>query len=272
MQKRQRAWALAKLDACVKDLAAKPKPGRDRAAFDLACSMGRFVHHGIIADAEFRAPTLAACDTNGVAKEDGRHDCEKTIDNGLRYALGDVLEDLKDRPRQSGHARQQKAHEEPPAEPDQEKANSTFLANEDAIADVFAERHAQELRYCHDWGAWLRWDGSRWGRERSKLAFHYARQLAREANVAGKATPAKASTAAGVERFAQADPRLATVNESWDQSPWLLATPDGTVDLRTGRLRSADHTDFITKRRHCASAARSANADLGRLPRGGNAR
>ena len=258
MHKRQRAWALRKLDACVKDLADKPKPGRNRAVFDLACSMGRFVHHGIITDAELRLPTLAACDTNGLTKENGRHDCEKTVDNGLRYALADVLEDLKDKPRHpGGHARQQQtveAHEEPPAEPNREKVNSTCLANEDAIANVFAERHAQELRYCHDWGAWLKWDSSRWERERRKLAFHYARQLAREANVAGKATPAKASTAAGVERFAQADPRLATVNESWDQSPWLLATPDGTVDLRTGTLRSADRADFITKRAAIAPA------------------
>lgn len=121
-------------------------------------------------------------------------------------------------------------------------------AIEDAIATAFAIRHADKLRYCHDWKAWLRWDGTRWEPERRKLAFHFAREIAREANEEHKAAPAKASTAAGVERFAQADPRLSTVSEDWDQDPWLLATPGGTVGLRTGEMRPARRQDFITKR------------------------
>lgn len=131
---------------------------------------------------------------------------------------------------------------------DRAAAGATPRAIEDAIATAFAIRHVNELRYCHDWGAWLRWDGSRWERERRRLAFHYAREIAREANQEHKAAAAKASTAAGVERFAQADPRLSTIADDWDQDPWLLATPGGTVDLRTGELRAAKRHDHITKR------------------------
>ena len=120
-------------------------------------------------------------------------------------------------------------------------------ANEDAIALEFAKRHADELRYCHDWGLWLQWDGARWQRERRRLAFHFAREVARDANREGKAGPAKASTAAGVERFAQADPRLATVGDEWDVDPWKLGTPSGTVNLRTGELTAARPADYITK-------------------------
>lgn len=128
-------------------------------------------------------------------------------------------------------------------------------ANEDAIADAFAERHRSELRFCHDWGSWLRWDGSRWERERKRLAFHFARQAARDANAENKATPAKASTAAGVERFAQADPRLSTVHEDWDCDVWLLAAPtEVTVELRTGAVREARREDYITKRTAVAPA------------------
>jgi putative DNA primase/helicase len=120
-------------------------------------------------------------------------------------------------------------------------------ANEDAIALEFATRHADTLRYCHDWGMWLHWDGARWRRERRRLAFHFAREVAREANWEGKIGPAKASTAAGVERFAQADPRLATISDEWDVDPWKLGTPGGTVNLRTGALTPARQLDHITK-------------------------
>ncbi len=78
--------------------------------------------------------------------------------------------------------------------------------------------------------------------------------MARTANADSKATPAKASTAAGVERFAQADPRLATISEDWDRHPYRLATPGGTVDLETGALRTADPSDFITKQTAIAPA------------------
>jgi putative DNA primase/helicase len=53
--------------------------------------------------------------------------------------------------------------------------------------------------------------------------------------------------AAGVERFARSDPALAVTSESWDAHPFLLGTPGGTVDLRTGILRDADPRDRITK-------------------------
>ena len=75
-----------------------------------------------------------------------------------------------------------------PKQPKKAKAprrRDPFHATEDAIAEEFAARYAEELRYCHDWGQWLKWSGSHWKRERLKLAFHYARQLAREANVGG---------------------------------------------------------------------------------------
>jgi putative DNA primase/helicase len=134
--------------------------------------------------------------------------------------------------------------------------------NEDRIADAFARHYTDELRFCHDWGTWLRWDGSRWVRDRRKLAFHYVRHMARAANVKEERGPAKASTAAGVEKFAQADPRLVTVNEDWDRDTWLLATPGGTVDLRTGNLRPAARLDFLTHQTAVTPASRGTPTPL----------
>src|SRR5262245_14758318 len=126
--------------------------------------------------------------------------------------------------------------------------------NECAIAMAFVEQHAKDLRYVHDWGQWLRWDGTRWQREEKRLAFHYARLVARESNISGKASLARASTASGVEAFAKADPRVSTVSKEWDANNWLLCTPGGTVDLRTGLIRPNAREDKITK---CTSVAPS---------------
>ena len=52
-------------------------------------------------------------------------------------------------------------------------------------------------------------------------------------------TAGKAAFAAGVERIAQSDRTFAVTAEIWDADPWLLGTPVGTVDLRTGALRAA---------------------------------
>ena len=123
---------------------------------------------------------------------------------------------------------------------------------EDGIALAFAEKHARELRYCHHAQSWYVWDQTYWRREETNLAFSYARKLCREmGNNFGEKGPAKVSKAAfsaAVEKFAQSDRTLAVTSEVWDRDPWLLGTPGGTVDLRTGRLRPALHTDYITKR------------------------
>lgn len=118
---------------------------------------------------------------------------------------------------------------------------------EDGLALAFAERFSEQLRYCHHHGAWFVWDGQRWAKDETKLAFHRAREVVREFNIEGKASIAKTSTAAGVECFAQADPAFAVTSEVWDRDPFLLGTPAGTVDLRTGELRPAWQADFITK-------------------------
>lgn len=44
-----------------------------------------------------------------------------------------------------------------------------------------------------------------------------------------------------------ADPRLTVEASRFDADPYLLATPSGTVDLRTGEVRSPDPLDFITR-------------------------
>jgi putative DNA primase/helicase len=137
------------------------------------------------------------------------------------------------------------------------------LVTEDAAALRFVERHRCDLRFCHHAGRWFQWTGSHWQPEETALAFSWARRVARElgrASGSGRAAvqAAKASFAAGVERFCQSDRAFAVTNADWDRDPWLLATPGGTVDLRTGELRPARREDRITR---CSAVAPMAAAE-----------
>jgi putative DNA primase/helicase len=58
---------------------------------------------------------------------------------------------------------------------------------------------------------------------------------------------ASARTVAAVEKLARADRRLAATVEQWDCDSWLLNTPGGTLDLRTGETREHNPEDYCTK-------------------------
>lgn len=112
--------------------------------------------------------------------------------------------------------------------------------SDEALALTFAERHADDLRYVAAWGKLLSWTGTHWRFDETLRAFDLARAICREAAAACNkpkiaAVVASAKTVAAVERLAKADRRLAATVEQWDCDPWLLNTPGGVVDLRTGR-------------------------------------
>ena len=123
---------------------------------------------------------------------------------------------------------------------------------EDALAAEFSAEHGDDWRHVAIWGAWLTWTGGRWEREGTLRAFDLARRVCRAA--ANRANSAKvrtrlsqASTVAAVERLARADRRHATTAEVWDRDPWLLNTPAGIVDLRTGASTPHDRALCMTK-------------------------
>jgi putative DNA primase/helicase len=121
----------------------------------------------------------------------------------------------------------------------------------------FAREHADELRYVAEWKRWYCWDGTRWKEDRTQRVFELARRMLRTHRDAAAKVSLKMITA--VVTIARGDAQVAALPEQWDVDPWLLGTPAGTVDLRTGQLRSASPGDYITKLtavspdRNCAS-------------------
>jgi putative DNA primase/helicase len=123
--------------------------------------------------------------------------------------------------------------------------------SEDALALEFAERYADDLRYVAEWSKWFRWDGKRWAPDKTRHIFDLARKICRKSaaqcNDKSNKGLASAKAVAAVERLAQCDRQLAATIDQWDADPWLLNTPGGVVDLKTGRVRHASPTDFMTK-------------------------
>src|SRR5262249_29998495 len=123
---------------------------------------------------------------------------------------------------------------------------------DEALALRFAEVHSADLRYIAAWGQWFKWDGTQWKRDQTLQAFDHARRVCRRASAECN-TPtvakqiARATTVAAVERLARADRRLAATVDQWDSDPWLLNTPGGVVDLRSGLRRPARREDYMTK-------------------------
>jgi putative DNA primase/helicase len=124
--------------------------------------------------------------------------------------------------------------------------------SDEALALRFAELHVDDLRYVAAWSRWLSWDGARWQFDDTLAAYDLARKVCRVAasqcnKAKAAAVLASAKTVAAVERLAKADRRIAATVDQWDVDPWMLNTPGGVVDLRTGEQRPHRPGNYMTK-------------------------
>ena len=132
------------------------------------------------------------------------------------------------------------------------EADRSVESSDDALALTFTEQYRSVLRYTAAWGQWSYWDGTRWKRDATRYAFDLARGVCRSAAAICQKPQtalriASAGTVGAVERLAQADRLHVATVDQWDADPWLLNTPAGVIDLRTGTLRPAHCEDYKTK-------------------------
>jgi putative DNA primase/helicase len=121
--------------------------------------------------------------------------------------------------------------------------------SDEALATRFTTQHQDDLKFVNIWGKWLVWDGMRWRTDDTLMVTDHARALVREAsneilegNGSRKlaAMVSSAKTVSAIERLARADRHHASQTTDWDSDPWMLNTPNGTVDLKTGQLLPQD--------------------------------
>ncbi len=143
----------------------------------------------------------------------------------------------------------------------QDQSGWTDLAN----SKRFVDKYHSELLFVPAWGKWLSWDGCRWkddsGIGVQQRAKRYADslwgELGRLASQLGddgvKAVASfirATSQAAKISAFlklAESDERVVCQIEELNSDPLLLNVQNGTIDLRTGTLRTHSLSDRITQ-------------------------
>lgn len=106
------------------------------------------------------------------------------------------------------------------------------------------------------WNAWFQWNRTYWQRIQGNKHFDLARILTRQALTwPGAADLSKkerrilnsASMAASTLRQVRVREKIEASVEQWDADPFVMATPDGVMDLRTGKLIAASREQYCTR-------------------------
>jgi putative DNA primase/helicase len=122
-------------------------------------------------------------------------------------------------------------------------------------------QHGNDLRYAPGIG-WLNWDGKRWRRDSDGEAMRRTkvtvRRLLVEASECEDGVERSKLTRHALQSeseprlraalvLAQTEAKVVVAPEMLDRDPWLLNVANGTIDLRTGKLRDHRRGDLITK-------------------------
>lgn len=128
--------------------------------------------------------------------------------------------------------------------------------SEQWLALRFVAENAATSRYTAEANRWHHWDGNRWAEDRTIKAFSMAQEIckcaARDRNSGSKGRLLSAKTRAALVSLARENQLVAATLDQWDADPWLLGTPSGVVDLRTGKLQTGDPGAMITMSTVCA--------------------
>jgi len=130
------------------------------------------------------------------------------------------------------------------------------LGNAERFVDMFSDR----VRWCPARKTWMVYDGARWAWDERGVVVKLAHQVARGIHKDASAEPDPAKQRE-IAKFAissqnegrisgmlsQAKPYLAVSMDELDRDPWALNCPNGTLDLRSGKLRAHDPADLITR-------------------------
>jgi putative DNA primase/helicase len=128
-------------------------------------------------------------------------------------------------------------------------------------AQLFAADHGDRFRHVRDQRMWLAWDGTRWRRDATGEAQRAAKETAYA--LLGRAgaikDPDEAKAAAkwalsarsehrirALLALAETELEIAITPDMLDADPWLLTCANGTLDLRTGKMREHEPEDLIS--------------------------
>jgi putative DNA primase/helicase len=130
---------------------------------------------------------------------------------------------------------------------------ATYTRTDDGNANRLIDTYRPIVRYCPDRGQWLAWDGHKWSWDHAGTVNELARSIARQLPAEDRTDErhrANSLSARGLEamtRVARTDPRIVAPLSHLDAQPYHLNTPNGIVDLRTGKLAAPDPAALHTR-------------------------
>lgn len=142
------------------------------------------------------------------------------------------------------------------------RAARRFAQTDYGNAERLVHAYGQDFRYCPTWNTYLVWDRRRWAPDGLLQVERYAKDTIRRAKAdvfkisdpderKGLAGFLARSESARAQRamveLAKSESGIPVTPSEFDRDPWLLNVSNGTVDLRTGRLREHRREDLITK-------------------------
>jgi putative DNA primase/helicase len=136
------------------------------------------------------------------------------------------------------------------------------------VANIAARVLEGHILFDVDRNKWLFWNGQIWTTEHSaQILFGLVMTLIQELvlpNLQGAPSPhirsglLAHSYTNSVLKAMRMTKRLAVSRDYWDTDPFLLNTPDGVVDLRSGHIRPATPADRLTLITGCGVAKKGA--------------
>ena len=128
--------------------------------------------------------------------------------------------------------------------------------SERPLAETFAKDFDSRWRWNEDEGYWLQWVGTHWARKQTpqfmdaigKFAAIFADAFRRiDAITHAEAVKLQSQrTVSALEKICRSLPSFFANSVMFDADPFLLGTPGGTVDLRTGMMTPPNPDDYIT--------------------------
>lgn len=139
--------------------------------------------------------------------------------------------------------------------------------SETDVARRFAQAFKGRLAYDHDDKSWSVWTGAIWQRDNTAGAMERVKRFvederARALRPADETSMGKVKFVRAVEELARSDRAIAVHGALWNADGWLIGTPGGVVDLRSGILRPGRPEDFISKHTEVAPAEPGTPAPL----------
>lgn len=274
-------WARTALEKEVEGLRSAESGDRNNHLFRSAAALAEIVSAGRLSEWEVKNALEDAAHSMGLDRDPncGPGQIKSTIDSGFAHGMRNPR-GPKDEGRKTNTANTNGYHagSVPPFSPpgvapseatDQDPTEELLIEaplSDAGNAECFEAVYGEIFRYDHNrkkGEGWLEWDGGCWHRDENGAARRAAlrvirRRKAAAATIENESTRKKhLAYAVASENDHKREAMLRTAStlntftttiSQYDRDPWIAATRNGTLDLRTGALREPLRADMLTMR------------------------